>query len=138
MGKITVNAPVDKVFEAVSDLTRHAGWAAHSIDITSETEGPVAVGHLYSSGKSGGKRDQITITDLVPNERLAFHVVMPNKWELDWQISVSPSGDGTSVERKGRITSIPMLMAPMKLLYALAAPMDEKKLAKKMKADLES
>jgi hypothetical protein len=29
-------------------------------------------------------------------------------------------------------------MAPMKLLYALAAPMDEKKLAKKMKADPES
>ncbi len=138
MGKITVNAPVDKVFEAVSDLTRHAGWAAHSIDITSETEGPVAVGHMYSSGKSGGKRDQITITDLVPNERLGFHVVMPNKWELDWEISVSPDGDGTSVERKGRITSIPTLMTPMKLLYALAAPMDEKKLAKKMKADLES
>ena len=138
MGKITVNAPVDKVFEAVSDLTRHAGWAAHSIDIASETEGPVAVGHKYSSGKSGGKRDQITITDFVPNERLGFHVVMPNKWELDWQISVSPAGDGTSVERKGRITSIPALMTPMKYLYALAAPMDEKKLAKKMKADLES
>jgi hypothetical protein len=34
MGKITVNASVDKVFEAVSDLTRHAGWAAYSIDIS--------------------------------------------------------------------------------------------------------
>lgn len=138
MGKITVNAPVDKVFEAVSDLTRHAGWAAYSIDISSEMDGPVAVGHKYSLGKSGGKRDRITITDFVPNERLGFHVVMPNKWELDWQISVSPAGDGTSVERKGRITSIPTLMAPMKLLYALAAPMDEKKLVKTMKADLES
>ena len=74
----------------------------------------------------------------MPNERLGFHVVMPNKWELDWQISVSAAGDGTSVERKGRITSIPALMTPMKFLYALAAPMDEKKLAKKMKADLES
>ena len=51
---------------------------------------------------------------------------------------VAPAGDGTSVERKGRITSIPALMTPMKFLYALAAPMDEKKLAKKMKADLES
>ena len=138
MGKITVNAPVDKVFEAVSDLTRHAGWAAHDININAETEGPVAVGHKYSSGKTGKKLDQITVTDYSPNERFGFHVVMPNKWELDWQISVAPDGDGTSVERKGRITSIPTLMAPMKLLYALAAPMDEKKLAKKMKADLES
>ena len=138
MSKITVNAPVDKVFEAVSDLTRHAGWAAHDINISAETEEPVAVGHKYSSGKSGGKWDQITITDFVPNERLGFHVVMPDKWELDWQISVSAAGDGTSVERKGRITSIPALMTPVKFLYALAAPMDEKKLAKKMKADLES
>ena len=45
MGKITVNAPVDKVFEAVSDLARHAGWAAHSVEISSEMDGPVAVGH---------------------------------------------------------------------------------------------
>ncbi len=59
MSKITVNAPVDKVFEAVSDLTRHAGWAAHDINISAETEEPVAVGHKYSSGKSGGKWDQI-------------------------------------------------------------------------------
>ena len=106
MGKITVNAPVDKVFEAVSDLARHAGWAAHSIDISSEMDGPVAVGHKYSSNKSGGKRDWITITDFVPNERVGFHVVMPNKWELDWQISVSPAGDGTSVEaRAGSLRS---------------------------------
>jgi len=122
MGKITVNAPVDKVFEAVSDLTRHAGWAAHDINISAETEGPVAGGHKYSSGKTGEKLDRITITELVPNERLGFHVVMPNRWELDWQISVSPAGDGTSVERKGRITSIPALMTPMKFLYALTAP----------------
>ena len=138
MGKITVNAPVDKVFDAVSDLTRHAGWAAHDINISAETDGAVAVGHIYSSGKSGKELDRVTVTEVVPNQRFGFHVVMPNKWELDWQISVSAAGDGTSVERKGRITSIPMLMAPMKLLYALAAPMDEKKLAKKMKADLES
>ncbi len=138
MGKITVNAPVDKVFEAVSDLTRHAGWAAHDININAETEGPVAVGHKYSSGKTGKKLDRITVTDYSPNERFGFHVVMPNKWELDWQISVAPDGDGTSVERKGRITSIPALMTPMKLLYGMAAPMDEKKLATKMKAELES
>ena len=100
MGKITVNAPVDKVSEAVSDLAWHAGWATHSIDISSEMDGPVAVGHKYSSNKSGGKRGRITITDFVTDERVGFHVVMPNKWVLDWQISVSPAGDGTSVEAR--------------------------------------
>lgn len=138
MGKITVNAPVDKVFEAVSDLTRHAAWAAHDIVITGDQEGPTAVGHTYSSAKGGGKPDRVTITSLTANESIGFHVVMPNKWELDWMVSVAPDGDGTVVERKGRITSIPVLMTPMKLLFGMVAPMDEKKLAKKMKADLES
>ena len=52
-------------------------------------------------------------------------------------MSISPDGDGTKVERTGRITTIPWYMAPMKLLYSMAAPMDDKKLTQKMKADLE-
>ena len=137
MGTVTVNAPVAKVFEAICDLTRHANWAAHDITITADQEGLPAVGHSYSSAKAGGKPDRITVTSMTPNESLGFHVVMPNSWELDWQMSVKADGDGTRVERKGRITSIPWYMAPMKLMYNMVAPMDEKKMAKKMKADLE-
>ena len=138
MGTVTVNAPVEKVFEAISDLTRHASWAAADIAITADQEGPPAVGHTYSSGKEGGKQDQVTITSLTPNESLGFRVVMPNGWELDWEMSVSPDGEGTKVERKWRITKIPWFMAPMKLLVAMATPGPEGKMAKSMKADLES
>ena len=138
MGNVTVNAPVEKVFEAICDLTRHADWAAHDIAITADQEGLPAVGHTYSSSKKGGNPDRVTITSMTPNERLGFHVVMPNKWELDWQMTVIPDGDGTRVERKGRITKIPWYMSPMKLVIAAVAPMDERKMAKKMKADLES
>ena len=49
MGTITVNAPVEKVFEAICDLTRHANWAAADIAITAEQEGSPAVDHTYSS-----------------------------------------------------------------------------------------
>jgi hypothetical protein len=62
MGKITVNAPADQVFEAVSDLTRHSAWAAHPINITAEQDGPIGFGHKYSSGKIGKKLDRITVT----------------------------------------------------------------------------
>ena len=96
------------------------------------------MGHTYSSSKKGGNPDRVTITSLTPNERLGFHVVMPNKWELDWQMTVTPDGDGTRVERKGRITKIPWYMSPMKLVIAAVAPMDESKMAKKMKAELET
>ena len=138
MGKATINAPVDKVFEAVSDLTRHAEWAAHPINISVETEGPVAVGHKYSSGKSGKELDRITVTEVVPNERFGFQVVMPNGWELDWTITFTTDGDRTTVDRKGRITKIPWYMSPMLLIVAMIGPIFEGKLAKKMKAELES
>ena len=36
MPSIVIKAPPDKVFEAMSDLTRHASWAKHDIVITGE------------------------------------------------------------------------------------------------------
>ena len=65
-------------------------------------------------------------------------MVMPNNWELDWEMSVTADGDGTKVDRKGRITKIPRFLMPMKLLVAVATPGPEGKMAKKMKADSES
>ena len=137
MGTITVNAPVETVFEAVSDLTRHAGWAAHEIGITAESEGPVEVGHIYSSGKSGDKLDKITVTEHTPNDRFGFHVVMPNGWELDWLISLTAKGEGTEVDRKVKVTKMPLHMKPMLLAIAMVGPIFERKMAKKMKADIE-
>ena len=81
--------------------------------------------NTYSSSKAGGKPDRLTITSLTPNESIDFHVVMPNKWELDWQMSISPNGDGTKVKRTGRITTIPWYMASM------AATMDGKKISRR-------
>lgn len=97
MGNVTVNAPVEMVFEAICDLTRHAKWATHNIMITADQEGLPEVGHTYSSFKEGKMPDRITITSMTPNKALSFHVVMPNKWELEWQMSVAPDGDGTRV-----------------------------------------
>ena len=138
MGAVTVNAPVEKVFEGICDLTRHAKWAAHAIVITADQEGLPAVGHTYSSAKGSGKPDRVTITSMTPNEAFGFHVVMPNNWELDWQMTVTPDGDGTRVERQGRVTKIPVYLLPMKLMFPMVASMDNSKMAKKMKADLES
>ena len=138
MGTVTINTPVEKVFEAICELTRHANWAAADIEIKADQEGSPAVGHTFSSGKAGGKADRVTITSMTPNESIGFHVVMPNNWELDWRMSVTPDGDGTRVERKWRITKIPWYLAPMKLLVAAATPGPEGKMARKMKSDLES
>ena len=42
MSSIVINAPPDKVLEAISDLARHANWAVANISIIAEQESPPA------------------------------------------------------------------------------------------------
>ena len=42
MSSIVINAPPDKVLEAISDLTRHVNWAVANISIIAEQENPPA------------------------------------------------------------------------------------------------
>ena len=138
MANIFINAPTDKVFEAMCDLTRDPAWAAHDITIEAGQEGLPAVGHTYTSQHKGGTPDKLTITYMTPDERFGFQVVMPNNWELQWEMTALPQGEGTLVNRQGKIIKIPILMSPMKLLVALVAPRFEKKFLSNMKTDLES
>ena len=48
MTSIVINAPPDKVFKAVSDLTRNANRAAANISIIAEQEGPQRRPHLFT------------------------------------------------------------------------------------------
>ena len=137
MRSVFIQAPTDKVFEPMCDLTRHAKWAAHDISVQADQEGLPAVGHTYTSSHKGKTPDRITITEMTPNERFGFHVIMPNKWELQWDMRAAPQGEGTLVSRQGKITKMPAIMTPMKLLFPLIASPFDKKLLNNMKADLE-
>ena len=53
MPSVFIQAPPDKVFDAISDLTRHVKWAQHNIAIEAGQEGPPAVGHTYTSSEKG-------------------------------------------------------------------------------------
>ena len=138
MPSVFIQASTDKVFEAMCDLTRHAKWAHHNIVIEAGQEGPPAVGNTYTSSHKGGSPDRLTVTEMIPNERFVFHSVMPNNWELDHSMTASPQGEGTLVTREGKISKIPILMTPMKLLIGLVGPGFDKKLLANMKADLET
>lgn len=47
MANIFIEAPQDKVFEAMCDLPGHSKWAAHDIRIEAAEEGPLKVGSVY-------------------------------------------------------------------------------------------
>ena len=78
MSEIVVNSPPDKVFAAISDLTQHAKFAAHDLNIEPVDDGAVEVGKRYTSGHGTEPPDHLTVTGLIPDSMIAFHVEMPN------------------------------------------------------------
>jgi len=74
----TINAPAEKVFKYLSDFPRHGEWAAHRLQIKQTSEGAVGVGTTFACvGHMMGQdhADQVTITEFVPNSRIAFESV---------------------------------------------------------------
>ena len=138
---IHVNAPPEAVFSAISDLTRHGAWSAHKISVEAVGEGPPKVGSEYLSGHEGKAKDRVTVTELSPNERFGFHVVMPNRIELQHAMTVMAQEGGALVSHQVNLSKLPgpmVLFKPMLvLLVAVAAGGPDKKFLKSMKGEME-
>ena len=63
MPEVYIQAPTPTVFEAMSDLTRHAKWASHPISIKANQDGPPSVGNTYTSTEKTSTPDQLTVTE---------------------------------------------------------------------------
>jgi hypothetical protein len=42
--KTAINTPTQTVFDYVSDFTKHGEWAGHGLQVTKDSDGPVAIG----------------------------------------------------------------------------------------------
>ena len=73
-GQISIDAPADRVYDYVADFTRHGEWGGHGLQVTKTTEGPVAVGSVFSTTAKqfGTQREQSTITELSPGNAFAW------------------------------------------------------------------
>jgi uncharacterized protein YndB with AHSA1/START domain len=138
MAKVFILAPPSQVFKTMCDLTRHARWAAHEVTIKAGQKGPPAVGNTYTSSHARSEEpDRLTVTELTPDDRFGFHVVMPNGWEIDFAMTAEPQGDGTLVTRKAKMGKMPSASFLAKRLVPLIGNVHEKKFLDNMKADLE-
>jgi uncharacterized protein YndB with AHSA1/START domain len=72
--KISIQAPAGRVFDYVSDFSRHGEWAGHGLEATKSSDGPVAVGTTYSTTAKqfGTQREQSTITEITPGKTFAW------------------------------------------------------------------
>jgi len=72
--QISINAPADKVYAYVSDMTKHGEWAGHGLAVVKDTDGPAEVGSTYATTASqfGTQKEHSTITDMAPNTKFAW------------------------------------------------------------------
>ena len=139
--QVSINAPPERVFPALSDLTRHAKWSIHSIEIKQLSGDGNVVGAEYSSGHPSKKGDIVKVTKVEPNKTFAFHSSMPNKMEFDHTFELRPDGTGTRVVHHSKLAKVPGMMVPLKpilsLMVAMAAPGQDRKFLHNMKVEME-
>ena len=72
--RISIQAPASRVFDYVSDFTRHREWAGHGLEATKSSDGPVAVGTTFSTTAKqfGTQREESTITEITPGKTFAW------------------------------------------------------------------
>ena len=74
--QVTINAPAEKVFGYVADISKHGEWGnpSQKLQVEKTSAGPVGQGSTFkSTGKQfGTQNDTVTITEYVPNQRVSY------------------------------------------------------------------
>ena len=103
----TIQAPAEKVFDAIVDLRAYNDWLTPSSSYPGTTEissDPVALGTTYvESGPKGVRRGEVTEFDRPT--RVTFHQPMSLKpgflgsLDIDVRYALTPAGESTNLRR---------------------------------------
>jgi uncharacterized membrane protein len=102
--RITVEAPADRVYEYVADMTTHAEWSGNGLEVTKSTEGPVALGTVYATTAKqfGTQREHSTVTEMTPGRAFAWDSVGA-LGRAHHAFSFSSDGGATAVTKSAEI-----------------------------------
>ena len=128
---IVVNAPADKVFAYVSDLTKLPEWGGFGNVVRPMSQGEVAVGSTYEcDGKQFGRHtDNVTVTEYVPNKHFA----------TETKGDTGHSRNTFDLEEQGGATKVTKVLEFIKpaMTTRLAAPMLKKMAPGNLAKDLQ-
>ena len=100
--QMNMNAPQEKVFNYLADISKHGEWGnpSQKLSVEKTSEGPVGQGSTFrSTGEQFGKQeDTVTITEYAPNQRVVFES-QGKAGVLRHTIEIAPSGDGVVVTK---------------------------------------
>jgi uncharacterized membrane protein len=102
--RITIEAPADRVYAYVSDMTTHAEWSGNELQVKKSSDGPVAVGTVYSTTQKqfGTQREQSKVTDMTSARSFAWDSTGA-LGRTHHSFQLSGEGGSTSVTKSAQI-----------------------------------
>lgn len=135
----TIAASAEKVFDNVSELTRHGEWAANDLTVTAESDGAPQLGSRYASSAEVGSlhfEANLTITAFERPSKFAFSGE-DKTGRFHHTFTFERSGSNTTVTRKIQFDLTPIQYLMYLLLYFPVRLPAGRKAMDNLKAQLE-
>jgi len=120
---IVIRAPIEAVYDYVSDFPRHVEWNYTLVEMTKMSDGPLGVGSVFRTKERVGRSQpwmikllwpalgvlfgttgytEAEITALEPNRRVAWKAAAPLKngefmAKSEWELRLESQGDATRI-----------------------------------------
>jgi uncharacterized protein YndB with AHSA1/START domain len=108
-----VHAPLQSVFDYVSDLTRHPEWSGGELEIEAITPGPIGVGKEYRSrGEVALQKDRpnrVQITEYEPPYKFGFVAKDPDFGDVSHVFTFTEQDGGALIKRNMTLSLNPII-----------------------------
>ncbi|HKI53874.1 MAG TPA: SRPBCC family protein [Anaerolineales bacterium] len=110
---VLVHAPLQTVFDYISDLTKHPEWSGGELKIEEASSGPVTVGKEYASkGEIPMQKDrpnQLQVTEYEPPVKFGFTAQDANFGLVHHLFTFNEQDGGVQVQRAVTISLNPFM-----------------------------
>ena len=139
--QILVSAPLQTVFDYVSDLTRHPEWSGGELKIEAITPGPIAVGKEYRSrGQVAIQKNRpntVQVTEYEPPHKFGFVANDPDFGKVTHVFTFTEQSGGVLVKRTMTVNLAPIVAFGFRfVVYPLIGSPSMEKSMESLKAKL--
>jgi uncharacterized protein YndB with AHSA1/START domain len=139
---VLIRAPLQTVFDYVSDLTRHPEWSGGELKIEAVAPGPIAVGKEYvSKGQVATQKDRpntVRISEYGPPHKFGFIAKDPDFGDVSHVFTFTEQNGSVLVTRTMTVSLNPIIAFGFRFfIYPFIGNPAMKKSFEKLKAKLE-
>jgi uncharacterized protein YndB with AHSA1/START domain len=119
ISQVLVHAPLQTVFDYVSDLTKHPEWSGGELKIEEVATGPIVVGKEYlSKGEVPMQKDrpnQLQVTEYEPPHKFGFAAKDPDFGKVLHVFTFTDQAGGVLVVRTTTLSLKPLFAVVFRL-----------------------